>query len=102
MLILPIKKHWYNMILSGEKKEEYREIKPYWAKRFVKAELLLSDNHSSAWAKPVLFRNGYGANKPSFVALCQLNIGYGREEWGAEPNKKYFVLNIIKISEVKS
>ena len=28
MLILPIKKKWFDMILSGEKREEYREIKP--------------------------------------------------------------------------
>ena len=27
MLTLPIKKQWFDMILSGEKKEEYREIK---------------------------------------------------------------------------
>ena len=29
MLILPIKKKWFGMIASGEKTEEYREIKPY-------------------------------------------------------------------------
>ena len=29
MLTLPIKKKWFDMILSGEKKEEYREIKPF-------------------------------------------------------------------------
>ena len=29
MLTLPIKKKWFDMIVSGEKKEEYREIKPY-------------------------------------------------------------------------
>ena len=28
MLILPIERKWLNMILSGEKKDEYREIKP--------------------------------------------------------------------------
>lgn len=28
MLILPIKGKWFNMILSGDKREEYREIKP--------------------------------------------------------------------------
>ena len=28
MLTLPIKKKWFDMIKSGEKKEEYREIKP--------------------------------------------------------------------------
>ena len=32
MLILPIKKKWFDMIASGEKKEEYREIKPYYNK----------------------------------------------------------------------
>lgn len=29
MLTLPIKKKWFDMIISGEKKEEYREITPY-------------------------------------------------------------------------
>lgn len=30
MLVLPIKKMWFDKILSGEKKEEYRDLKPYW------------------------------------------------------------------------
>ena len=29
MLTLPIKRMWFDMIPSGEKKEEYREIKEY-------------------------------------------------------------------------
>ena len=35
MFILPIKKKWFDMILSGEKKEEYREIKPYYRSRLI-------------------------------------------------------------------
>ena len=35
MLTLPIKKKWFDMIFSGEKKEEYREIKPYYETRFM-------------------------------------------------------------------
>ena len=35
MLILPIKKKWFDMIASGEKTEEYREIKPYYDSRFM-------------------------------------------------------------------
>ena len=35
MLILPIERKWLNMILSGEKKDEYREIKPYWSVRII-------------------------------------------------------------------
>ena len=37
MLILPIKKKWFDMIASGEKTEEYREIKPYYDSRFMNA-----------------------------------------------------------------
>ena len=37
MLVLPIKKKWFDMILSSQKKEEYREIKPYYKTRFYNA-----------------------------------------------------------------
>lgn len=33
MLVLPIKGKWFDMILAGEKKEEYRNYSPYWIKR---------------------------------------------------------------------
>ena len=32
-LDLVLKKKWFDMIASGEKTEEYREIKPYWESR---------------------------------------------------------------------
>lgn len=31
VLTLTISKEWYELIVAGEKNEEYREIKPYWA-----------------------------------------------------------------------
>ena len=34
MLTFPLKKEWYEKIKSGEKTIEYREVKPYWTKRF--------------------------------------------------------------------
>ena len=34
MLIFSLKKSWYEKIKSGEKTIEYREVKPYWTKRF--------------------------------------------------------------------
>ena len=33
VLILTVSKQWFDMIVAGEKKEEYREIKGYWVKR---------------------------------------------------------------------
>ena len=92
MLILPIKKKWYDMILSGEKKEEYREIKPYYTSRFP----------SSFESFYVMFRNGYSKNSPSFIAVCTLSIGHGHPEWGAEPNKKYYILHIVEIKIINS
>lgn len=32
VLTLTIDKQWFDMVVSGEKKEEYRIIKGYWAK----------------------------------------------------------------------
>lgn len=33
VLILSVKKEWFDKIVSNEKTEEYREIKPYWVAR---------------------------------------------------------------------
>lgn len=35
VLKLVVKKKWFDMIVSGEKTEEYREIKPYWIDKLV-------------------------------------------------------------------
>lgn len=36
VLRLPVKKEYFEQILSGTKTEEYREVKEYWGKRIVK------------------------------------------------------------------
>lgn len=92
MLILPIKKKWFDMIKSGEKKEEYREIKPYWETRFINELKRTSDIPIY-----VLFRNGYSKNSPSIKCECTIHIGEGKPEWGAEPNKEYLVLDIWEV-----
>jgi|688.fasta_scaffold988745_2 hypothetical protein len=40
ILKLTLKKKWFDMILSGEKKEEYREIKDFFVSRFIKIDKL--------------------------------------------------------------
>ena len=99
MLILPIKKKWFGMILSGEKLEEYREIKPYWTKRFNKIfPFSPFDGYPlDGYTNEVMFRNGYGKTSPSFIAKCTLSIGTGKEEWGAEKGKEYFVFTVHEI-----
>lgn len=99
MLTLPIKKKWFDMILSGEKKEEYREIKSYWTSRFDKVfPVSKFDGYPmDGFVREIMFRNGYNKNSTSFVANCTLRVGHGKEEWGAEKDKQYFVLTIHEI-----
>lgn len=111
MLILPIKKKWFDMILSGEKKTEYREIKPYWDLRiarccmnFVRKEYveifkkrLTLRCFETTTPFPVLFKNGYGKNAPSFTAECTLSIDTGKPEWGAVEGVEYYCFHIRRI-----
>ena len=101
MLTLPIKKKWFDMILSGEKKEEYREIKPYYASRFFQ-RFKVDEKGLLTGIKimSLMFRNGYSKNSPTIKCEVEISIGYGKEEWGAEPNKEYYVLKILSVEEL--
>jgi len=92
VLRLTLKKKWFDMILSGEKKEEYREIKPYWETRLEEAPLA-PFLHRFKKFDAVEFTNGYGNDKPKIlIECCKIDLDYGRPEWGAKPNKPYYVI----------
>lgn len=91
MIVLPIKRKWFDMIKSGEKKEEYREIKPYWNSRI--GYLTVGIRR----VVMVLLRNGYKSNSPAIKCKCVVDIGKGKTEWGAEPNTNYYVFKILEI-----
>lgn len=101
-ITLPIKKQWFDMILNGQKKQEYREIKPYYTKRLCNMfdlgeKSLLDWLHRGSFQNiDVTFRNGYSGNSPSFTVPCMLFIGKGKEEWGAVPGVEYFIFQIQK------
>ena len=122
MLTLPIKKKWFDMILSGEKKEEYREIKEYYETRFQnlfgaitiypssffsdrsKYELLqgeaVPEEIRKEGIQEIIFRNGYSKNSKEIKARWRLRIGKGRPEWGASPDKQYYVLEILSVEKL--
>jgi hypothetical protein len=75
------------MILSGEKTEEYREIKPYWQKRFV------GKNYDC-----VKLTNGYRKDSPSVtLRLIAIEKDFGWIGMGADFCKLYFVLYLREI-----
>lgn len=88
-LHLTLKKEWFDMIASGEKREEYRAIKSYWIRR------ILGDKKGQH--DKILFKNGYNSQSPQLlIEFKGATIRQGNPEWGA-PNEKVIVLTLGKI-----
>ena len=103
-LVLTLKKKWFDMILSGVKTEEYREMKPYWETRFLNYFGMHYDFrfNPAVWVwntqkKYIIFKNGYQKDARQFTAECTISEGTGKEEWGAVPGEKYYILTIHRI-----
>lgn len=117
-LHLNLKKKWFDMILSGEKIEEYREIKKSYISKFITTKYFnngnsRNENHVKSVIDLILehpfhfeknrmehfdtitFSNGYSKNRPQFVIeLKGIEIREGNPKWGAEPGVRYFVLKL--------
>lgn len=80
-LHLILKHKWYDMIASGEKTEEYRNLGYYWNNRIWKDY------------QCVCFHRGYTNTIMSFI-IKDIVMGFGKKEWGAEPKIPYFVIKL--------
>lgn len=89
ILHLTLTKKWFDMIVSGAKKEEYREIKPYWIKR------LRGKQYTH-----VRFRNGYRADSPVHeMRITGIIESYGVSAWGAPVAEPVFIIRLREIRE---
>jgi hypothetical protein len=92
VLHLNLKSKWFDMIACGEKKEEYREIKPYWGRLFQTGIKIKGRNYHPSDVV-ICFSNGYAKDRKQMLFKCKnLATRTGRPEWGAEPNQIYYVL----------
>lgn len=114
-LQIPLKKKWFEMTKAGIKTEDYREITPYWEKRLLiqlkdidwnlsKKQIEIICNNFYNNQKNLNFKEfeynimtlGYPKSADTERILkykhLGITIGYGKEEWGAEPNKLYFII----------
>lgn len=95
-LHLVLKKKWWDMIDSGVKTEEYRDIKPYYKKRLGG---LILDEFGYVFAgfrhyDYVCFHKGYTANTMTFE-IESISFGKGKPEWGA-PKEEVFIIKLGK------
>ncbi len=92
-LNLTLKKKWYDMILSGEKTEEYREIKDYW-----KCRLMIWPSSNFKHFDTIKFTNGYARNAPSFMIECKgIKIGTAKPLWSDNWQGDVFIISLGKI-----
>ena len=112
-LHLVLKRKWWDMIASGEKMEEYRDANHYWAIRLLDRQyrwysqnidypndfidwLCLGLTHNDIAFRSyenVCFHLGY-TNTTMTFRIGYFILSMGKEEWGAEPNKHYFVIKL--------
>ncbi len=119
ILNLVLKAKWYDLIESGVKLEEYREIKEYWLRRFCWHRHLFAECIPSETICPgtdcsceecfrdsrcvngdfkfypythVRFSYGYTSRTMTFE-IKDIRIGIGNPEWGA-PDKEVFIIEL--------
>ena len=117
VLTLTVSKQWFDKILSGEKTEEYREIKPYWVARLFhnNSDIVDVRNFASSLAgrtdllkkyidaqrivlkqyTHILFINGYRKDSPRIEKEIE-SITIGNPKKGLCPDKwldkEFFVI----------
>ena len=102
-LHLTLKKKWFDKILSGEKKEEYRENKPYWRSRLIAN----TPGHTTLFKRfnHIIFKNGYGKDAPTMTVEC-LGIELRKHEHVALDTialdtGELFVIKLGKVRELR-
>tara|TARA_R110000868_G_scaffold289369_1_gene549502 strand:- start:2027 stop:2341 length:315 start_codon:yes stop_codon:yes gene_type:complete len=95
-LHLVLKKQWYDLIDSGIKKEEYREIKNYWNARFIDGQIKIGGKLFKPSEIYITFQLGYTNVHRIHFECTGLEITKGKLEWGAEKNNTYHVLKLGK------
>jgi hypothetical protein len=102
VLHLTVTRQWFDLILSGEKTEEYREIKMYWAARltggFPGTYGIDRVNPDFKEFDYIHIKDGYNRPRSLNIQWKSCRIGRGNPLWGA-PDKDVYIIqlgNILK------
>lgn len=107
VLRLTLTKKWFDMIASGEKKEEYRDLKQYWVTRLTNGIGTYLTNflpqgfgYEVRWKHfdYVEFKNGYSKDAPMLLVECKgMEIEKPKAKWFEGEKKDCFVIHLGKI-----
>lgn len=94
MLRAPIKKNWFEMTLSGEKQEEYRDITDYWITRIanvigIDRQDVIKTAEKGNVGFDLMLTMGYGNDCPHLRSYVFLGVGIGNPKWGASGQKQF-------------
>lgn len=100
VLRLTLKKKWYDLILLGIKREEYREIKEYWLKRLfeVQSPMIAKFIFGNVGLTPknfthIQFRLGYRKNAPTMeFQITDIGINRGDSSMGAPVDQDVIII----------
>lgn len=90
VLFLTLTKQWFDAIAQGKKKEEYREIKPYFAQR-----LLAGDGKPREYDE-IHFRNGYAPKAP------YMRVRWNGLRYRSMSGNKVFAILLGRILKIKN
>lgn len=128
-LQLSLIKKWFDLTKSGEKTEDYREITSFWCNRLllhngksqsktfwennfltvldiISFKNIVNENTHGISFKPVnknIMTLGYPSfdDRHKYLHLENkgISIAFGKSDWGANPNKYYFIIKHGRIIE---
>ncbi len=84
-LHVPIRRKWFDDIVSGKKRQEYREVKRYWTKRIEGREY-----------DEIHFRNGYARDAPF------MRVKYQGWRFSTLAGRKVYALQLGPILEIRN
>ena len=83
-LDLVLKGKWYDMIESGEKPEEYRDLSQHWVSRIW---------YNKDKIKAVRFHRGY-TNTTMTLEVKGITAGRGNPQWGAPTDRDVIIIKL--------
>jgi len=93
VLHLTLHRLWFDAIAKGEKREEFRQIKPYWTNRFIKDGLAIKYDE-------IHFKNGYAKDAP-FMRVEWKGLSDTHSSPFGE-NVNVYAIKLGKIVEIKN